>query len=75
MNSKSDSRFKYFAGNTLTPSGWASTAAHADRSARRATVRATCNNADNGEPPGSTKDFSAGSGSLYVSHQPSSRST
>ncbi len=41
MNSRSESRLRYLAGNTLTPSGCASTASHAERSARRATVRAT----------------------------------
>ena len=55
-------------------SACASSAAQADRSARRVTVRATCSSAESGEPPGRTKEFSAGSGSLYSSHQPSSRS-
>ena len=42
MKSRSDSRLRYLAGSTLTESGWDSTASHAERSARRATVRATC---------------------------------
>ena len=68
MNSKSDSRFRYFAGSTLTESPCWSIARHADRSARRATVRATCSSADSGVPPGSTNEFSAGSDSLNSSH-------
>ena len=74
MNSRSDSRLRYLAGSTLTLSGWASIASHAERSARRATVRATCSRADSGVPPGSTNEFSAGRGSLNSSHQASSRS-
>ena len=74
MNSRSDSRLRYFAGSTLTVSPCAATASQADRSARRATVRATCNCADNGVPPGRMNDVNAGNGSLNSSHQDSSRS-
>lgn len=50
-------------------------AVHAERSARRVTVRAACNNADSAVPPGSTKEFSFGRFALYSSHQASKRST
>src|SRR3984893_15614899 len=74
MNSRSDSRLRYSAGSTLTESSWVSTACHAERSARRATVRATCSSAESGVPPGSTNEFRAGRGSLNWSHNDSNRS-
>src|SRR5690606_33733195 len=42
MNSRSDSRLRYLAVSGLVRSASASSSAHTERSARRATVRATC---------------------------------
>jgi len=75
MNSRSESRFRYLAGQTLTVSPWAATAAHAVRSARRATARAVCSRAAPGVPPGSTNDRRVGSAALYSSHAASSAVT
>src|SRR5215469_285734 len=64
INSRSDSRFRYFAGQTLTDSPWSRTAAQALRSARRVTARAVCSSAAPGVPPGSTKLRNTGSAAL-----------
>lgn len=70
MNSRSDSRLRYFAGGSAwVVSGFASTAAHADRSARRVTVRATCSRAPSAVPPGRMKEFSGARRSFSSSHQ------
>ena len=52
MNSRSESRLRYFAVSTFIVSPCTSSAAHADRSARRTTVRETCSSALPGVPPG-----------------------
>jgi len=74
MNSRSDSRFRYFAVSGFTVSSCSAYAAQALRSARRVTVRAVCSSAAAGVPPGSTKLRSTGSPSLYWSQACSSRS-
>jgi hypothetical protein len=75
MNSRSDSRFRYFSATGFVVSGSASYRAQALRSARRDTVRAWCRKAAPGVPPGRMNDVSFGRRSLNSSHQPSSRST
>lgn len=72
MNSRSESRLRYFAGITLTVWGCSATAAHALRSARRVTVRATCSSVAPGVPPGRMKLRSTGRSSLNSSHSVSS---
>ena len=52
-----------------------SISAQAARSARRATVRATCSSAAPGVPPGRMNESSLGRCALNSSHQPSSRVT
>jgi len=74
IKSRSDSRLRYFAGSTLIESPWVSIARHAERSARRATVRTMCSSADKGVPPGKTNEFNAGRPWLNSSHHDSRRS-
>lgn len=71
-NIKSDNRFTYLRGASLTPAVSTPPSATMERSARRQTVRATCASAAALDPPGKINSFNGGSVALYSASQASS---